>query len=76
MQVDKYDAEYLGSFDETSDIQPQKEEQYKDAGYLDGSAFRHAIGDIIKEVDEIATHGQHNEGVELPESGLGGWVSV
>ena len=70
MQVDKEDAEQGRDRRKAFLVEQDKDEQYKDAGYFDGSASRHAVHHVVKKVDQVAGHRQHNKSIELPEPGL------
>lgn len=71
VQVDKEDAEQGGDGRKTFQIEKDEDKEYKDANDLDGGALHHAIREVIKKVDKVATHGHYDERIEPPEAGLG-----
>ena len=70
MQVDKKDTQKGGDRRKTFQVEQDEEEEHDDAPYFDGGAACHPVGEVIKKIDQVAGHGQHNKGIELPESGL------
>jgi len=69
MRIDENNAQHLGRFKITLQIQQHKTKEYKNTTYFNSGAPRHAIHSIVKEIDQIAAHGQYNKGIEVPESG-------
>jgi hypothetical protein len=71
VEVDKKNAQQGWYRREAFQVEQDEEEQYDDARYFDGGTACHPVGDVIEKIDEVAGHSQHNEGIELPESGFG-----
>ena len=71
VQVDKENAEEGRDRGEAFQVEKDEDEQYKNANDLNSGALHHAIRDVIKEVDKVATHGHYDERIEPPEAGLG-----
>lgn len=71
VQVDEENAEQGWDRWEPFQVEKDEDEQYKNANDLDRGAVHHAIRDIIKKVDKVATHGHYDERIEPPEAGLG-----
>lgn len=70
MEVDKNDAEQGRDRRKAFQIEQNEDEQYEDAGYFNRGAVCHPIEEVVKEVDKIAAHGQHDKCVQFPEAGL------